>query len=30
MNSHEPKCADGYILDKEKCMCVAKPKPPAL
>mgnify|MGYP000026496579 CR=1 FL=1 len=26
MNIQEPKCDNGYILDKEKCMCVKKPK----
>lgn len=26
MNIQEPKCGDGYILDKEKCMCVVRPK----
>ena len=28
MNTQEPKCGDGYILDKEKCVCVKKPKSP--
>ena len=29
MNSQEPKCEIGYILDKEKCMCIKKPKTPS-
>lgn len=28
MNTQEPKCVYGYVLDKEKCMCVKKPKTP--
>ena len=29
MNTQEPKCKDGYILNKEKCICVLKPKTPS-
>ena len=29
MNSQEQECADGYILNKEKCMCIKKPKTPS-
>ena len=29
MNTHEPKCKENYILDKNKCMCIKKPKIPS-